>query len=128
MKFTALITEILMDSQLCGSTAPMPLDRRGHKILGRYIGSAEVILECVNTEEGPEYVSDYYLAYEIVSGEIVAVDGEPGKTPIRIRSLKSGHFILHKGVYPIGFPEEWRAAKPATPSNAKPIEVDELPF
>ena len=125
------ITEILLQSSLF-TDIPDVIDQKGRHLLGRYVGCVEIITDAYRLEEGGwDYVSEYYLAYQLTTGEILAVDGIPnGKDANNVFSLKHKAAIINFGWYPKGFPPEWEGyhVASAAPLALTEEEIDLLPF
>ena len=112
---------------------PPIIDKKTGKILiGRWIGSVEVVIDGYHDEDGWEYVTDYFLAFQTISGKIVYVDGPvDGICPMIVYSLKGTLHDIKWGFYPDDFPKEWRyciAAPIGNPPGIEPVETEELPF
>lgn len=94
-----------------------------------YIGAVEIAVG--KDEDG--YVSDLYIAVQLPTGEILAVDENN-----KVFSLSNEMFIIHWGYYPVDFPEEQKT-KRKPPKAFAPWEyidinpegittIDQLPF
>ena len=128
--FTKVDTNALLESNLFSNT-PCVVDPKSRKLLGRYVGNVEVIEDAYRVEDGWDYVTEYYLAYQLVTGPIIAVESIPnGKDPDKIISLKGKAFIINWGWYPVDFPSEWEGyhTAPAAPIQLTQEEMDNLPF
>lgn len=89
------------------------VDRSGKLHLGRFIGTVRRIWCCMDIDYGYDEDVSEDLAYQTITGEIVAVDSDfkPGK-PCNVNSLKGVDRIeILWGIYPKDFPEPWKAVE-----------------
>lgn len=121
---------------------PFIVDKETDKVLiGRWIGSVEIVTNAFQTEDGWDYGTEYFLAYQLLSGDIVYIDRMPedieddiveyvvpckyGKVKVKIhlfdghrliktkiKSLKNEDFEIKWGWYPVNFKEEWQYCAP----------------
>lgn len=103
-------------------------------LLGRWIGTVEVVVDGYQDEDGWEYATYCFLAYQLISGRIIYVEGPIGDgIPHYVHSLKGTLYDIRWGHYPIDFPKEWQYCV-AAPTEVRwistfdPVETDELPF
>ena len=130
MKFKKADTEILFEALNNGSCVQ---GRKG-KLMCSYVGTVEVVVgEVYDYESGPYYETDYFLAGQLPSGEIIWIDNDNAA-----HSLSNELAEFWWGFYPDGFPEEKKTKRPC-PKKFKPrynvctkaedVPVtDELPF
>ena len=107
---------------------------QGKKIkFGYWVGAVEVVVDGYQNEDGWEYITEYFPAFQLKSGRIVYVDSPFGSLAesFMVFSLKGKMFDIKWGFYPDDFPEEWKhcVATPVTVSEGiATVEPDELPF
>lgn len=116
---------------------PIVRNMKGRQLHGEFIGSVEIVVGCeFDYDDGYDYVTEYFLAYRLDNGPIVAVEfhiddlREGNTTPVF--SLAKKMFSIHEGLYPDGFPEKWKGFKhiPCEMENVDlaPVDPTELPF
>lgn len=121
---------------------PFIVDKETDKVLiGRWIGSVEIVTNAFQTEDGWDYGTEYFLAYQLLSGKIVYIDRMPedieddivedvipckdgeikvkrnlfdghGLIRTKVKSLKKEDFEIKWGWYPVNFKEEWQYCAP----------------
>ena len=107
---------------------PTLIDEETGKIC---VGAVEVVIDGYEDEDGWEYITELYLAYQLMSGRIVYVEEDDPRIPMHVHSLKGKAYDLRWGYYPIGFKEEWQyftAAPTSDLPRIAPVETEELPF
>lgn len=135
MKFKKAYTEILFEALNNGIEA---WGNKG-KLLCSCIGTCEVVVgeQWVIEHYTPckEYETDYFLAGQLPTGEIVWIDNNN-----KVHSLKDDLVNIWWGYYPDGFPEEKKTKRPCPEafkpySERKPVDTtfatvedNELPF
>ena len=111
---------------------PPIIDKKTGKILiGRWIGSVEVVIDGYHDEDGWEYITELYLAYQLISGRIVYVEECDPELPMTAHSLKGKLYDIRWGYYPVGFRNEWQyyiTTQMAVPEGITTVKPDELPF
>ncbi len=113
---------------------PAVTDMKGRLLLGKFIGTVVEAVDSYTDYDGStEYIEEYYLAYQLLNGPIVAVefniDDLTEQNRIPVHSLAKKMFYIQEGFYPIEFPEEWQYIKPAPKTDAFcSVELDNLPI
>ncbi len=88
---------------------PALIDAENNRVLiGRWIGAVEVIVDGYQDEDGWEYVTELYLAYQLATGKIVYVEEYDPELPMHVHSLKGVIKEIKPGYYPLEFKKEWR--------------------
>ena len=103
----------------------------GKLYIGRWVGAVEVVVDGYQDEDGWEYVTQLYLAFQTISGRIVYVEEDDPEVPMHVHSLKGKLYDIRWGYYPVGFNKEWRyfTFDPITnPPVITAGETEELPF
>lgn len=99
---------------------------------GYWIGAVEVVVDGYQDEDGWEYVTEHFLAFQLKSGRIVYVESPFGSLngPFELFSLKGKMFSIEWGYYPVDFPEEWKYCSLCSHCDqaVEPVETDQLPF
>ena len=130
MKFRKADTDILFEALGNGSC----VNGRKSKLLCSYVGTVEIVKGLVFDEEGcPDYYSEYYLAGQLPTMEIIGIDENNNAF-----SLSGEVFTVHWGFYPEGFADEYKTTRPAPDkfackhpvecNKASFVDTDELPF
>lgn len=107
------------------------IDKANRILIGRWIGAVEVVVDGYQDEDGWQYVTELYLAYQLISGRVVYVEECDPTVPMHVRSLKGKLYDIRWGYYPVGFNKEWQycTAAPATnPPGITAVEAEQLPF
>ena len=129
MRFVKADTDIII--QAFSGNWPWPVDNKGRQLLGRFVGCVEILEDAVRDEDDEwEYLTNYYMAYQLTTGEILAVDGTPNNFG-EVFSLKGKQKLIHFGWYAQGTPDSWKVIEPPK-ANCLFVAVDgnedELPF
>lgn len=135
---------------------PFIVDKETDKVLiGRWIGSVEIDTNAFQTEDGWDFGTEYFLAYQLLSGKIIYIDRMPedieddivedvipckdGEIKVKrhlfdshelirtkVKSLKHEDFEIKWGWYPVNFKEEWQYCAPVyTPVSEGTFEAVE---
>lgn len=111
---------------------PVLVDAENDKIhVGKWIGAVEVVIDGYQDEDGWEYITELYLAFQLISGRIVYVEEDDPEIPMHIHSLKGQLYDIKWGYYPTGFNKEWQyytAVPVSNPPGIMTVETEELPF
>lgn len=129
MKFKKVETEILLEAlenNICFHGA------KTEYLIASYIGAVEVVVgERWNYDE-KSYETEYYLAVQLPSGEILGVENNN-----KVFSLHGHLYTIHWGEYPIGFPDKLKTRRPCpnvfkprydVPVTGATVDLNDLPF